>query len=236
MKKVSQLSVFFPAYNEEDNIKATVLNAKKVLQQVAREWEIVVVDDGSKDKTREIVFNLSKKDHRIRLVAHQKNRGYGGALKTGIYNCKYKLIAFTDSDGQFNFSEVKKFLPKLKKNDLVIGFRKKRTDSFYRRLMARALWLADLILFGLNVRDVDCGFKVFKKEVREKIGKLVTESAITETEFVVRAKKAGFKIAEVGVTHNVRTEGIQTGGKFSVIFKAGIEGLKLWLILLKENS
>ena len=234
MKKVSQLSVFFPAYNEEKNIKETVLKALAILKEIAEKWEIVVVDDGSTDDTAKIVKKLSSNNENIHLISHRKNKGYGGVIKTGIYSCKYDLICYTDSDGQFNFEEIDKFLDKINENDLVIGYRLTRSDDLYRRILARILWLADYILFGLNVKDVDCGFKLFKKNIIDKIGKLKTESAITETEFVVRVKKAGLKIVEVGVKHYSRIEGKQTGGKLKIISKAAIEGLKLWRLLLKE--
>lgn len=235
MKKIPQLSVFFPAYNEQKNIKVTVLKAVAVLRQIAKQWEILVIDDGSSDNTGKIVKQLAKKNKNIRLLTHKTNKGYGGALKTGIFNSKYSLICFTDSDGQFDFQEIKKFLPEIEKADLVIGYRGKRTDKYYRRILARTLFLANWILFGLRVKDVDCGFKLFKKKVVDKIGKLVTESAITETEFIVRAQKAGFKIVQVGVNHRSRTKGEQTGGKFQVVLKAGLEGLKLWWFLLMER-
>jgi len=236
MKKVPQLSVFFPAYNEEENIKDTLVKAIRVLKEIADKWEAIVVNDGSTDRTGEIVKQLAKENENIRLITHKVNKGYGGAIKTGIFSSRYSLIAYMDSDGQFDFEEIKKFLAQIKKADLVAGYRKKRIDSLYRRVLARILWLADWGLFGLTVKDVDCGFKLFKKEVVDKIGKLVTESAITETEFVVRAKKAGFKIAQVGVNHNPRVEGEQTGGKLKIILKAAIEGLKLWQLLLKEQD
>jgi len=234
MKKIKELSVFFPAYNEEKNIEKTILKAVQILKKRAQKWEVVVVNDGSQDKTKEIIDKLAENYKEIRLINHKKNKGYGAALKTGIYSCKYSLICFTDSDGQFNFKEIDKFLKKITDFDLVIGYRKRRTDKLYRRLLARVLRLANLILFGINVRDIDCGFKLFKKKIVNKIGELKTESAITETEFIVRAHRAGFKISEVGVTHNSRIEGEQTGGKFKVIFKAGMEGLKLWWILLRK--
>jgi len=234
MKKASQLSVFFPAYNEEKNIKATVVTAVRVLKKIAEEWEILVINDGSTDKTRAIVEKLSKKYKQVRLINHPQNRGYGAALKTGLFSCQYPLICYTDSDGQFDFREIDKFLARIKTSDLVIGYRISRSDRFYRRLLAKILWLVNLILFGLNVKDVDCGFKLFKKRVVDKIGNLKTESAITETEFMVRATKLGFKISQVGVKHAARLDGEQTGGKFKIIFKAGLEGLKLWWGLQKK--
>jgi len=236
MKKLPQLSVFLPAYNEEKNIGKTVDQVVKVVKKIAQQWEVIVVNDGSQDKTKEVVEELAEKEKGVRLINHGQNKGYGGAIKTGLYKSKYSLVAYMDSDGQFNFQEIKRFLPQLKKADLVLGFRKKRTDSYYRRLMADILRLANWILFGLNVRDVDCGFKLCQKKVIDKIKPLVTESAITETEFVVRVKKAGFKIAQVGVNHNPRVEGEQTGGKLSIVLKAAQEGLKLWWILQTEKN
>jgi len=231
MLKIPEISVFFPTYNEEKNIKNTVSEAVRVLQEVALKWEIIIVNDGSTDNTGHIIEDLTQKDNRIKLVNHAKNFGYGAAIKTGLKNCRYKIIAHMDSDGQFTFSEIEKFLPHLENTDLVLGFRKKRTDSFYRRILQRILWIVDYLLFGLNIKDVDCGFKVFKKDVVEKIGSLKTESAITETEFVVRALKAGFKFTQIGVDHHPRLDGAQTGGKLKVICKAAKEGLWLWWLM-----
>lgn len=235
MIKISELSVFFPAYNEEENIKKTILSAVKILKKVCKKWEVLVIDDGSKDKTAEIVKQLSKKQKRIKLIRHKENKGYGAALKTGFYSCKYKYICYTDSDGQFDFKEIKKFISAIRNYDLVIGYRKKRTDRLYRRFLAKILRFVNLILFNLNVKDVDCGFKLFKREILYKIGKLITASAITETEFVVRAQRLGFKIKEIGVLHHSRREGEQTGGKIKVILKASWEGLKLWWLLKREK-
>ncbi len=236
MKQAIELSVFFPAYNEEKNIKDTVLNAVNVLKNIAATWEVLVVNDGSTDKTAKIVAELMKKNKNIRIVNHSENRGYGAAIKTGFNSCKYKLIAQVDSDGQFTFSEINNFLAKIDKADLVIGYRKKRIDSLYRRLLQRILWLADWFLFGLNIRDVDCGFKLIRKKVVETIGELKTESAITVTELMVRATRANFRIVEVGVEHHPRFDGEQTGGKLKVVFKAAREGLWLWWILLTEKN
>jgi len=236
MKKVPQFSVFFPCYNEEKNIKKTIIEAVKVLNKIALQWEIVVVNDGSTDKTAQIVKKLTQKDNRIRLINHKTNRGYGAAIKTGIFNCKYDLICYTDSDGQFDLCESEKFLAKIDNADLVLGFREKRSDSLYRRVLAKILWLADWFLFGLKVKDVDCGFKLFKREAIERIGELTTESAITETELVVRAKKLGLRLSEVGVKHQSRLKGNQTGGKIRVILKSSVEGLKLWYCLLTKKQ
>src|SRR3989338_6950909 len=218
---VKTLSVFFPAYNEEDNIGSTVSRAVYVIKSLnLDDYEIIVVDDGSAAKTP-----------KIRLIRHPTNRGYGAALKTGFSSAKFDWIAFTDSDGQFDFREINKFIEAADYYQVVTGFRKRRSDSKFRRMMAFLLRVWDTILFGLNLKDVDCGFKLINKSVINKIFPLVTESAITETEMMVKIHRSGFPIKQVGVTHHSRAEGIQTGGNYQVIFKAIIESLKLFLHL-----
>lgn len=237
MKLIPEISVFFPAYNEEENIARTVASAVKVLEKIANKYEIIVIDDGSQDKTAQIVKDLSNKDKHIRLVSHHPNQGYGAALNTGFSECRYGVICYTDSDGQFDFEEIYNFIELLKVgNDMVIGYRIKRTDDPYRRLMARILHYVGMVMFGINVKDVDCGFKVFKKDILKKIGLLKTSSAITETELVTRTIRAGFKLAQVGVQHHSREGGEQTGGKPGVILKAAKEGFKLWGILKNEKK
>lgn len=229
--KIAAISVFFPAFNEEKNIKKTVSDAVKVLQKIARNWEVIVVNDGSQDKTGRIVESLIKKEPRISMITHTPNRGYGAALKSGLSNAQYPWIVFTDADGQFDFSEIDEFLANQDKADLIIGYRLHRQDPLLRIFIAKLLQVWNLILFGLWVRDADCGFKLVKKEVVDKIGALKTESAITETEFLARAKKAGFKIIEIPVHHYPRKEGKQTGGDFKVVFKAIKESFDLWRVL-----
>lgn len=233
--KVQAISVFFPAYNEEKNIKKTVTEAVKILKKIAKDWEIVVVNDGSTDKTGEIVKKLIKKEPRISMITHTPNRGYGAALKSGLYNAKYPWIAFTDADGQFAFSEVDKFLEKKDEADLIIGYRLQRRDPPLRIFIAQLLRIWNLIFFGLWLKDVDCGFKLIKKEVVDKIGTLKTESAITESEFLVRAKRAGFKIVEIPVHHYPRKKGKQTGGDIRIIWKAFKETFLLWKSLMFEK-
>ncbi len=236
MKLISEISVFFPAYNEEENIAKTVASSVKVLEKIAGKYEVIVVDDGSKDNTAKIVKDLNAKNKNIRLVTQYPNQGYGAAIKRGFSECRYDVICYTDSDGQFDFEEIYNFIELLKiGNDMVIGYRIKRTDDQYRRLMARILHHVGILMFGINVKDVDCGFKVFKKDILKKIGSLKTASAITETEFVTRTIKARFKIAEVGVQHHSREGGEQTGGKPSVIFTAAKEGIGLWWTMLQEK-
>jgi glycosyltransferase involved in cell wall biosynthesis len=232
-KLINELSVFFPAYNEEENIKTTVLAAKKVLLEVADKWEIIIVNDGSKDKTSQISHKLEEKDKRIRVI-DQENRGYGGALKTGLYNCKYDWITFTDSDGQFDFSEIKNFIEeqRITKTDLVIGFYKKRQVSKFKIITSKVWELAVFLLFGLHVKDIDCGFKFFPKKVIDKIGKLESErGAFISSEFLIKTRQKGFKISEIPVTHYPRTRGSGTGRNINVIIKSFVDLAKLWIKL-----
>lgn len=231
MAQISELSVFFPTYNEEGNIAACVEKAKKVLVKVADRWEIIVVNDGSSDRTREIAEDLSRKDKRIRVITQSPNRGYGAALKSGLYASRYAWISFTDSDGQFDFSEVEKFIEKQKETgaDLVIGYYKKRQVSKLKILTSKMWEVAVFILFGLKARDIDCGFKFISKKVVEKIPKLESErGAFISSEFLIKAKKKGFKIVEIPVTHYPRTKGKGTGRNLNVIIKSFIDLFKLW--------
>lgn len=229
--EVEELSVFFPAYNEGANIKDTATKAVAILPKIAKKWEIIIVNDGSTDKTGEIVEKLIARDKRLRIITHTPNRGYGAALKTGLYNSRYGLIAFTDADGQFDFSEITKFLEKQKETeaDLVIGYYLKRKVPFYRIWGSKFLWQPVVfLLFGLKVKDIDCGFKLIKKEVIDKIPRLEAERGpFISSELLIKAKKAGFKIAEVGVRHYPRKEGKATGASLKVILNGFVDLFRL---------
>lgn len=230
MPKVPGLSLFLPAYNEAENIAKTVTDADKVLKKVAKEYEILVVEDGSKDNTAQIVKELMRRNKTLRMIQHQPNRGYGGAFKSGLYSSKYELVSFIDSDNQFDYSEISKFLPHIDKFDLVIGYRLKRKDSFLRSLNAFIWKLWIYFLFGLWVKDIDCAFKLIKKSVINSI-QLETESALTSAEFLIKAKQKGFTLKQIGVHHYPRTAGQQTGANLKVILRAFKESLKLWYTL-----
>ena len=227
MPKLSSLSLFLPAYNEAANIAKTINDVDKVLKNVAKEYEILVIDDGSKDDTAKITRELMAKTKHLRMIQHKPNRGYGGAFKSGLYGSQHEFVSFIDSDGQFDYSEISKFLPHLSKYDLVIGYRIKRQDSFLRTLNAFVWKLWIYFLFGLWVKDIDCAFKVMKKEVIDEI-KLETESALTSAEFLIKVKQKGFRLKQIGVHHYPRTAGTQTGANFRVILRAFKESLKLW--------
>ena len=226
--KISELSVFFPAVNEEESIEKTVIPAAEVLEKVANNWEIIIIDDGSIDSTGQISDNLSKSDSRIKVVHHKSNRGYGGALKSGFKNAKYKWVCFTDSDGQFDFSEVTKFIEKTEEADLILGYRLNRADSFLRKVFTFGWSLLARVLLGFTAKDYSCGFKLIKKEVFERVQPLVGEEKVTQIEMLVKAKRLGYKFTEIGVHHYPRKYGMATGAKVSVAFRSIVELFKLW--------
>ncbi|OGD86620.1 hypothetical protein A2Z23_01090 [Candidatus Curtissbacteria bacterium RBG_16_39_7] len=236
MSKIPAISVFFPAHNEEKNIQKSVLQALVILPQVAQEFEIIVIDDGSIDKTAAIVKRIANKKPAVKLISHKTNLGYGASLKTGFYSSRYPLICFTDSDGQFDFSEIKFFLPHLKRSDLIVGYRRKRAEGLMREINAKAWAFLIRILFGLKVKDLDCAFKVIKKRVIDKIPKLESEGAMISAELLVKTKKMGFKIAEIPVSHYPRKAGIQTGANLKVIAKAFLDLFRLYPKLRKIHA
>ncbi len=229
MDKLDGLSLFFPAYNEEGNIKNTVEKAIPVLKNVASKYELLIVDDGSKDKTGEIADKLAEEYSFIRVVHHHPNQGYGAALKSGFYNSKQEWIVFTDSDGQFDFSEVTRLIEKSGEADIVAGYRINRQDPLMRKIFGFGWTFLSRLLLDVGVRDVDCAFKLVKKKVIDTIPKLQsTRGGMISPELLGRAKKAGFKIVEVGVHHYPRKEGKQTGANLKVIFKSFMDLGKLW--------
>lgn len=230
-KLIKELSVFLPAYNEAENLGTTVKNVVENASEVADKWELLIVNDGSKDNTLEVAQKLAAKDKHIRVINHPVNRGYGAALKSGLYGAKYDWISFIDSDGQFNFEEIGEFIKTQQKTnaDLVIGYYRKRRVSLIRKLNTLAWQIVVYILFGLRVRDIDCGFKLIRKKVIDTIEKLESErGAFISSEFLIKARKHNFKIVEIPVHHYPRRQGEATGAKLNVIIKSFIDLFRLW--------
>lgn len=227
------LSVFMPAFNEEANIAETVEKTMVVLKKLpVKDYELIVVNDGSKDKTLDVLEDLKKKYPKLKIVNHVKNKGYGEALKSGFAASRFDLIAYIDSDGQFDFSEISKFLDKIQDADIVVGYRINRQDPLLRKFNGWGWTMMNNLLFGLNVRDIDCAFKLLRKDVIESIPKLESErGGMISPELLAKAKKKGFKIVEVGVHHYPRTAGHPTGGNLKVIINSFKDLFKLRLKL-----
>lgn len=226
---VKNLSVFFPAFNEALNIPTTVEKAVGVLKGLNLDnWEVLIINDGSTDNEKEVGEELEKKFPNVRLI-NQTNGGYGKALRAGFKNSKYDWIVYTDADGQFDFSEINKFLEKSEDADFMIGYRMKRRDPFFRLLFAKGWALSLFIFFGLHLRDVDCGFKMIRREVLEAIPPLEsTRGGMINAELAIKAKKMGFRVIEIGVHHYPRLAGKPTGANIKVVIISYLNLLKLW--------
>ncbi len=213
------LSAFFPAYNEEGNISETVRQALEVLSAYADPFEVIVVDDGSTDRTAEVVQDLMAEDPRVRLVRHGRNRGYGAALRTGFAAARYEWVFFSDADLQFDLRDLERLLPHMAHADLIVGYRLRRRDPLHRRLIGRVWnWLVRWG-FGVRVRDVDCAFKLLRRELVQRLP-LRSDGAFLSTELLCRAAAAGARIVEVGIPHYPRRWGKQGGASPRVILRA----------------
>lgn len=221
------ISIFFPAYNEESNIKNTVTAAATMATKTFNDYEIIVVDDGSKDRTPEIIDEIARTNKNFKAVHHSINKGYGAALRSGFANSTKELVFFSDGDGQFDVSEIINLLPLIDNADMVVGYRIKRRDPFHRILFARSWGILIGIIFNVWVRDIDCAFKLIKKNVLNNI-QLRSDGAFISAELLIKAGKKGFKIKEAGVHHFSRKEGRQTGANIKVIIKAFGELFSLW--------
>jgi glycosyltransferase involved in cell wall biosynthesis len=237
--RVARLSYFFPAHNEEANLEGLVEEALATLPTIAEVFEIIAVNDGSKDRTREIADRLAAAHPDVvRVVHHDVNRGYGGALRSGFEASRYELLAFTDGDRQFRVADLGRLTARLAQDDrpdVVVGYRIKRADPAIRIVYARTYKLANRIFFGLRARDVDCACKLFR---RESLGGVRVESggAFFSAELLVKILKADRTIAEVGVPHYARTAGSPTGAKPSVIWRAVKDFWSLRLRLWANRS
>ena len=221
--RLASLSYFFPAHNEEANLEGLVAEALATLPSLADAFEIVIVNDGSRDATGRIADELAGANPDVvRAVHHPVNLGYGAALRSGFRAAGHDHVAFTDGDRQFRVEDVGRLIERLAaadQPDVVVGFRIKRADPLVRTLYARAYRLANRIFFGLRVRDVDCACKLFRREALQGIA-VDSGGAFFSAELLIKLHAAGRSIAEVGVPHFARTAGSATGAKPSVVFRA----------------
>lgn len=223
----ANVSVVFPAFNEELNLEGVVSSALTILPRLTRSFEIIIVNDGSHDQTGMVAGRLAGLSETVKVIHHPQNRGYGAALKSGIEQAKKDLVFFCDSDGQFALEDLSRLLEWIDRYDMVIGYREKRQDPWHRLLNAKAWNLLVRFLLGLKVHDIDCAFKVFRREIFERI-EIDTVGAMVNTEILTRALRSGFTLKEVPVRHFPRRFGTQTGAKLRVILKAFYELAKIY--------
>ena len=221
--RVAHLSYFFPAHNEEANLEELVEEALETLPSIAETFEIIAVNDGSHDRTREIADELTARHPGVvRAVHHRTNLGYGAALRSGFTAARYDLVAFTDGDRQFRVADLARLTARLDAADapdVVVGFRIKRADPLIRIIYAQVYRLANRIFFGLRVTDVDCASKLVRRAALEGL-RVESEGAFFSAELLIKLRASGRSVMEVGVPHYARTAGSPTGAKPQVILRA----------------
>jgi glycosyltransferase involved in cell wall biosynthesis len=227
VKLPGSLSLVLPAHNEQENIGIVVQQALDVLPDFTDKFEIIVVNDGSKDKTGAIIDELASQDPRVHAVHHKRNRGYGGALTSGFRASSCDYVMFMDSDRQFDIADVGLLAPYVGKFDIVAGFRMERHDPFHRRLFAQIFNLTVRVLFGVHLYDIDCAFKIFRGDLLRSM-ELTAPGALINTEIQAKARRQGATIEQVGVHHFPRVAGEASGGSPKVIFRAMRETIILW--------
>lgn len=228
MKQIT-LSVFFPVYNEKENLRPTVERTVHTLSNspFVDDFEIILVNDGSVDGSGDIAEELTREYRGVRVVHHDRNRGYGTALKTGISAAQMEYVFFTDADLQFDIMELHSLLIHLDNYPVVIGYRAPRRDPFMRLVNAWGWNILNRILFGLRVRDIDCAFKIFKRSLIQGV-RLQSEGAMISAETLIRLTRDNVPVKEVPVSHLPRERGSPTGAKLSVILRAFNEMLGLY--------
>jgi len=213
------LSVFFPAYYDEKNIGKVVDAAVKVLDEMKlKDYEIIIIEDGSPDKTDEVADALALKYDKVRVIHHEKNMGYGATLKDGFLSAKLDYVFYTDGDNQFDLEELKKFVALLPFSDIVVGYRKHKQYSLYRKFTSLCYNYLLKLVFDIHYWDIDCAFKLFKTDLFRKI-KIDSVDAFIDAEIMLKANLLDYSVTEVGVMHLPRVDGISTGARPSVIVR-----------------
>lgn len=233
------VSVFFPAYYDEKNIGKVVDSAVRVLEELKlKDYEVIIIEDGSPDKTAEVADELAVKYQKVRVIHHEKNMGYGATLKDGFLNAKLDYVFYTDGDNQFDLNELKKFVALIPYSDIVVGYRKKKQYSLYRKFTSLCYNYLLKLIFDIHFWDIDCAFKLFKTDLFKKIN-INSVDAFIDAEIMLKAKLLDYSVTEIGVMHLPRVDGISTGARPSVIIrtiKEVFEYRKEYLIEMKNKS
>ncbi len=231
-KPIMELSLFFPAYNEEENIEICIEKGRKAAEKYAEKWEIlIIVYEGSIDRTKEIVREWEKKDRRIKLIIQPKERkGVGAAYQIGFEKAKYNTVFYCDSDNQFDLDEIKRFLPYIEEYDIIAGYRIDRQDPKGRIWTSRIYNFFLRQIIPIKERDVDCAFRLVKKKIFEKV-KIVSTTGLMTAEMLAKARIAGYKITQVGVSHYPRLAG---EARFEMPAGLNVPKPKVVLEILKE--
>lgn len=205
--KTDNLSIFFPAYNDAATISELVLSFRGEAQKFVNHIEILVINDGSTDHTKQVLEELSLIIPELKVVHHQKNMGYGAALISGFNNCTNDLIFYTDGDGQYQADDLHKLFEALQPEvDIVNGYKKTRGDGLLRLLIGNTYKIITALFFQIKIKDVDCDYRLIRKKAILNIG-LISKTGVICTEMVYKWQKNGCRIAEVPVSHYPRLHG-----------------------------
>jgi glycosyltransferase involved in cell wall biosynthesis len=236
----NSISIFFPCYNDSGAISSMVIKSFLILNKLGiQDREVIVIDDKSTDSSVEILENLQKQYPELKIIKHEENKGYGGALRSGFTAAKKEFVFYTDGDAQYNVNELEKLYKKLieKDVDIVNGYKIQRHDPWHRIVIGKLYNQVVKLMFGIKIKDVDCDFRLMKRSVFNKI-QLTQDSGCICVELVKKIQSAGFKFAEVPVHHYFRTHGKSQFFNFKRVFAVGIGLLKLWfeLVVLKRRG
>ena len=231
-KPTPGLSVFFPAYNDSGTIASLVITALKTARRLTDNFEVIIVNDGSADRTAEIADELARAYPEVRVVHHERNRGYGGALRSGFAAATRDLIFYTDGDAQYDPAELEALWGALRDDvDLVNGYKISRSDPLHRIVIGRIYHHTVKLLFGLSVRDVDCDFRLMRRSIFDRVA-LHKNSGVICLEMMKKIEDAGYRIAEVPVHHYHRAYGRSQFFNFKRLFRTSIDVFKLWFVLV----
>jgi glycosyltransferase involved in cell wall biosynthesis len=226
------LTIFFPAYNDSGTIASLVIAAHRTAQHLTSNFEILIINDGSADDTAAIADELARTYPEVRAVHHVKNRGYGGALRSGFSEASKDLVFYTDGDGQYDPSELAVLWPKLTDGvDLVNGFKISRSDPWHRIIIGRVYHHTVKLLFGLKVRDVDCDFRLMRRTIFDRV-RLEHNSGVICLEMMKKITDAGYGIAEVPVHHFHRAFGRSQFFNVPRLTRTVMDVAKLWVALV----
>jgi len=230
------LSIFFPAYNDSGTIASLVITALQTARTLTPDHEVIVVNDGSKDGTAGILDELARVYPQVRVVHHEKNRGYGGALRTGFATATRELVFYTDGDAQYDPAEMTALWRRFDDSvDLVNGYKISRSDPLHRIVIGRIYHHTVKLLFGLTVRDVDCDFRMMRRSIFDKV-RLEKNSGVICLEMMKKITDAGFRIAEVPVHHYHRAYGRSQFFNFRRLYRTGVDVIKLWYALVVRRE
>jgi len=231
------LSIFFPAYNDSGTIASLVITALRTARTLTPDHEVIVVNDGSKDRTPEILDELASIYPQVRVVHHEKNRGYGGALRTGFASATREIVFYTDGDAQYDPAEMEALWRRFDDSvDLVNGYKISRSDPLHRIIIGRIYHHTVKLLFGLTVRDVDCDFRMMRRSIFDTVH-LEKNSGVICLEMMKKITDGGFTIAEVPVHHYHRAYGRSQFFNFKRLYRTAIDVFKLWyaLVIRREH-